>query len=136
MAHRSALVAVSTAQLAAGLAGQAVALRRRIPFDTPLMSGRPENVGRDSFLQGTAFSAPVVMLAAQGWAIVRLFTGPQKGARQVLHVLGTVMVAGYLLERQGRRRLSPGGLDPVETPVVASGLGLAAAMALLARGAR
>src|SRR4051812_36327035 len=82
MALREALVAVSAVQLATGLAGQVVALRRRHPYDTPIMGGRPENVGRDSFLSGTALSAPVVMLAAQAWAVRRLHDRPDDGARR------------------------------------------------------
>ena len=136
MAHRPALVAASTAQLASGLAGQFVALRRRRPYDTPVMSGRPENVGRDSFFQGTALSAPVVMLGAQAWAIARLAAGPHERARQVLRLLGTVMISGYLAERLGRRRLTPAGFDPVETSIVVSGIGGAAAMAVLGRPVR
>jgi hypothetical protein len=41
------------------------------------------------------------------------------------------MVPGYLMERYDREHLRPGGLDPVETPIALSGLGLAAAMAVL-----
>jgi hypothetical protein len=46
--NRRALVAASTVQLAAGLAGQVVALRRRLSCDMPFMTGRPEHVARDS----------------------------------------------------------------------------------------
>jgi hypothetical protein len=131
MAPRQALVAASVVQLAVGVAGQMIALRRRHPYDTPLMSGRPEDVGRDSFLSGTALSAPVVMLAGQAWAIRRLHTRPADGARRMLGGLGVVMVAGYLMERLCRARLTPGGFDPVETPVVVVGLLGAAAMGVL-----
>jgi len=131
MAPRQALVAVSAIQLAAGIAGQAIALRRRHPYDTPIMCGRPESVGRDSFLSGTALSAPVVMLAGQAWAIRRLRARPADGARRTLGGLGVVMVAGYLMERLCRARLTPGGFDPVETPVVVVGLVGAAAMGVL-----
>jgi hypothetical protein len=136
MAYPSALVAASAAQLAANLAGQVVALRRRRHYDIPYMHGSPDRVGRDSWWFGTAFSAPSYMLAAQIWALVRLLRGPDERARQVLRVLGTGMIPGYLSERECRRRLSPGSLDPVETPIVAGGLGGAVAMALLARPAR
>ena len=44
------------------------------------------------------------------------------------------MVAGYLAERLIRRRLLPSGWEAAETPVVASGMSLAAVMAL--RGLR
>jgi hypothetical protein len=131
MAPRQALVAISAAQLAAGVAGQVIALRRRHPYDTPVMGGRPEHVGRDSVLSGTALSAPVVMLAAQAWAIRRLQARPADGARRALAGLGALMVAGYLAERLCRTRLTPGGFDPVETPVVVAGLLGAAAMGVL-----
>jgi hypothetical protein len=51
----------------------------------------------------------------------------------VLRVLGAVMVAGYLMERRDRQRLTPGGADPVETPLVVAALGLSVAMALAGR---
>jgi len=133
MAHRSGLVVVSAVQLAAGLAGQVVALRRRRHYDIPCMTGSPQNVGRDSWWFGTAFSAPSYMLAAQAWAIARLLRGPDERARKALRLLGTSMIGGYLSERQCRRRLTPDGLDPVETPIVAAGLGGTVAMAVLAR---
>jgi hypothetical protein len=136
MASRQALAAVSAAQLVSGIAGQVVALRRGHPYDIPVLSGRPGSMVRDSLLMGTALSAPVHMLATQAWAVGRLAAGPDERARQVLRVLGTVMVAGYLLERLDRKRLTPAGFESVETPVVVSGLGLAAAMAVLARPVR
>jgi hypothetical protein len=131
MTNRRALVAVSAAQLGIGLLGQVVALRRRRSYDTPLMSGRPEAVGRDSWVQGTALSAPVVMLAGQAWATARLRSAPRDGARRALGGLGAVMTAGYLMERLGRHRLTPRGFDPVETPIVMAGLAGAAAMGVL-----
>ncbi|RBY92843.1 hypothetical protein [Blastococcus sp. TF02A-30] len=133
MAHRRALVAVSAVQLAAGLGGQVVALRRRRAYDTPFMGGSPDAVGRDSLVLGTALSAPVTMLIAQAWGTARLAGGPDERARAVLLALSTVMVPGYLLERLCRARLTPGGADAVETPLVATGLAGAVAMALLAR---
>jgi hypothetical protein len=41
------------------------------------------------------------------------------------------MVAGYLAERLVRRRLMPSGWDTAESPVIAAGISLAAAMALI-----
>lgn len=136
MTNRQALVAVSAAQLVVGLLGQLIALRRRRPYDTPLNRGRPEDVGRDSWTQGTAFSAPIVMLAAQGWATARLRAAPRDGARRALGGLGAVMTVGYLMERLGRHRLTPRGFDPVETPLVVAGLTGAAAMGVLGHRAR
>jgi hypothetical protein len=126
MAARSTLVALSAAQLAAGLAGLGVALRRHRNFDIGFMRGRPDHVGRDALWAGTAYSAPAYMLAAQAWATARLRQGPHDGARRMLGMLGAVMVPGYLMERYDREHLRPGGFDAVETP-----LGLAATMAVL-----
>jgi hypothetical protein len=136
MAHRPGLVAVSAVQLAAGLAGQMVALRRRRHYDVPFMTGSPEHVGRDSWWFGTAYSAPSYMLATQAWAIARLLRSPDERARQALRLLGTGMVSGYLSERWNRVLLTPRGLDPVETPIVVAGLAGSVAMALLARPLR
>ncbi len=131
------LARLSAAQLAAGLAGQVLAIARRAHYDIPFMAGRPEDVVRDSLLNGTAFSAPVHMLALQAWATTRLARRPgDVVARRALRGLGTVMVAGYLLERRGRLRLTPSGADAAETPLVATALGLAAAMALAGRPPR
>jgi hypothetical protein len=133
MAHRQGLVAASAVQLAAGLAGQVVALRRRRHYDVPFMTGSPDHVGRDSWWFGTAISAPSYMLASQAWAIARLLRGPDDRARKALRLLGTSMISGYLSERLCRRRLTPGNFDPVETPIVAAGFGGTIAMAVLAR---
>ena len=133
MSRRRALVAVSAVQLTAGIAGQVVALRRRTHYDVPFMTGSPDHVGRDSWWFGTAISAPSYMLASQAWAIATLLRGPDERARKALRWLGTGMIAGYLSERQCRRRLTPGSLDPVETPIVAAGFAGTVAMALLSR---
>jgi hypothetical protein len=131
MTPRGLLVALSTAQLAAGLTGLAVAVRRRRPYDLPFAAGSPQHVVRDSLWMGTAYSAPLPMLAGQAWAAATLSRRPDDGARRVLGMLGALMVPGYLLERSGRRHLSVAGADPVETPVVVGGVALAAAMAVL-----
>jgi hypothetical protein len=133
----STTTAVAAAQLVAGGLVQAVALRRRLPYDVALlrMHGNPENVARDSWLLGTALSAPVVMLVAQGVAVARLGRGsrrvPDHSAARVLAALGTVMVGGYLGERVVRERLRPAGWDPVESSIAGVGLSLAAGMAVL-----
>ena len=133
MAHRSTLVAVSSAQLAAQLAGHVVALRRRRYFDVPFMTGSPEHLVRDWLWFGTAFSAPPYLLGPQIWATARLLRGPDDRARWVLRWLGAGLTLGYLSERCNRIRVRPGGVDPVETPIVASGWSCAIAMAVLAR---
>jgi hypothetical protein len=129
MTGRLPLVAVSAAQLAAGLAGLAVALRRRRAYDIPFLHGSPGHVVRDSLWMGTAYSAPVPMLLAQGWSLGRLAAGSDPRAARDLAILGSLMVPGYLVERWGRASLRC--WDPVETPVVVAGTGLALAMAVL-----
>jgi hypothetical protein len=125
------LVAVSAAQLAMGVCGLALALRRRHAFDLPLWHGRPSAVGRDALLMGTALSAPAVMLGAQAGAVTALVRGPNPAARRLLGGLGAAMVAGYLAERLVRHRLVPPGWDTAESPVIVAGISLAAAMALI-----
>jgi hypothetical protein len=131
MSPRGRLVAISSVQLAAGLAGLSVAVRRRRNYDLGFLRGRPDRVARDALLMGTAYSAPVPMLAVQLLATRALMRGPDDGARRMLGMLGALMVPGYLMERHGRAHLRPSGFDPVETPVVLAGVALAAAMAVL-----
>jgi hypothetical protein len=129
--RRRVLVAISAAQLAAGVAGQVIAVRDGRPFDTPLLGkqGRPEDVLRDSVLNGTALSAPITMLLTQALATARLAKGPSLVATRTLGVLGATMTCGFLLEREFPRAFSPAGLDPVVTPIAAGGFALAVAMA-------
>jgi hypothetical protein len=109
-----------------------LAIRRRRAFDIPFWRGQPSAVSRDSLLMGTALSAPAGMLAAQAWAVIVLARRPDAHAAQrTLGALGATMTAGYLAERLVRQRLAPAGWDKAETPVVASGLILAAAMSLM-----
>jgi hypothetical protein len=133
MVSRSALVAVSSAQLAAQLAGHVVALRRRHAFDVPFMTGSPDHLVRDWLWFGTAYSAPPYLVGPQLWAVGRLLRGPDDRARRVLRWLGTGLTVGYLSERLARLRVRPSGFDPVETPIVAVGWGGALALAVLTR---
>ena len=129
--RRRVLVAISAAQLAAGVAGQVIAVRDRRPFDLPLLGkrGRPEDVVRDSVFKGTALSAPATMLLTQAAATARLAKGPSPVAARTLGVLGAIMTCGYLIEREFPRAFLPAGLGPVVTPVAAAGFALAVAMA-------
>jgi hypothetical protein len=136
MANRSTLVAVSSAQVAAQLAGHLVALRRRRQFDVPFMTGNPDHLVRDWLWFGTAYSAPPYLLGPQLWATARLLRGPDDRARWVLRWLGTGLTVGYLSERLVRLRVRPGGFDPVETPIVAVGWSSALGLAVLTRLAR
>jgi hypothetical protein len=133
MAHRSTLVAVSSTQLAAQVAGHVIALRRGRHFDVPFMSGSPEHIVRDWLWFGTAYSAPPYLVGPQAWAIARLLRAPDNRARWVLGWLGTGLTLGYLSERWNRLRVRPGGFDALETPVVVAGWSSAVAMAVLGR---
>jgi hypothetical protein len=127
MARRSPLAVVSAAQLAVGLAGMLVAVRRRRHYEFLVLRGKAEHVRRDSVLLGTALSAPVVLLAAQAVAI-------RTGGATLLRLIGATYVVGYLGERLVRARLTPSGFDPVETPVAVAGIALAAAMTRVSAG--
>jgi hypothetical protein len=128
------LVAVSVAQLATGVAGLVVALRRRHPYDVFWMHGRSDRIARDAILRGTALSAPVSNLLVQTVLTALVARRPSQGATRALGGLGALQVAGYLGERLVRRRLRPSGWDPVESPLVVAGIGMAGAMAVV--GAR
>ncbi|WP_369134024.1 hypothetical protein [Modestobacter sp. I12A-02662] len=136
MTYRATLVALSSVQLAAQLAGHVVAVRRRRHFDVPFMAGSPEHIVRDWLWFGTAYSAPPYLLGPQIWAIARLLRGPDDRACRVLRRLGTGLTLGYPSERWNRVRLRPGRFDPIETPIVVAGWSGAVAMALLARQCR
>jgi hypothetical protein len=130
---RLALFAVGTAQLFTQLIGLTVAVRRSLPYDVEIvgMRGTPADLARDAWDKGTALSAPVTMLSLQALALASLTTGGGTKAPRVLGALGALNVGGYLGEQVVRQRLSPGGWDPVDTPVAGVGLALAAAMAVL-----
>jgi hypothetical protein len=131
MTRREALVALASAQLAAQLAGLAVALRRGRYYDVGFMRGSPERIRHDAVWSGTAYSAPVTMLATQLWAIRRLRARPDDISRRVLGLLGVLNAPGYVFERSVRAHLRPSGWDPVETPLVATAMGLAVGMGVL-----
>ena len=127
------LVVASGVQLLAGVAGQALAVRRRLAFDIALIGwrGRPERIEHDTVLLGTGLSAPMTMLATQGAATLRLVLRPDPLAERVLGMLGAAMVAGYLVEREFRAAVAPSGWDLAATPIGVTGIGLAAVMARL-----
>jgi hypothetical protein len=125
------LGAVSAAQLTTGILGLAVALKRRHPYDVPLLHGRPDRVAQDSVLMGTALSAPLYMVAPQWVATRRLLRGAGSPSDRVLGGLGAAMVAGYFGEALVRRRLQRSSYDAVETPLVVVAISLSGAMAVL-----
>ncbi len=113
------------------MAGQLVALRDGRSFDIALLRwrGEPENVLKDSWLQGTGLSPPIYMMATQAVVTTRLATAPSPVATRFLGALGALMACGYLVEREFRSAFSPSGLDPAVTPVAAAGFALSIAMA-------
>jgi hypothetical protein len=131
-----ALVGVSLAQLACGVTGMAVAIRRGHAYDVGFMRGTPETVARDSLLSGTALSAPATMLAAQGVLVALVGTRGSARAATGLQVLGVLMTGGYLAERLVRHRLGRRGWETLESPLAAAGVGLSVGMSLLANRAR
>jgi pimeloyl-ACP methyl ester carboxylesterase len=125
------LAAVSVAQLATGAAGLAVAVRRRHPYHVFWMQGRADAIARDAILKGTALSAPVSNLLVQAALTALVARRPSRAAVRILGGLGALQMAGYLGERLVRRRLRPSGWDPVESPLILAGLGLAGTMVAL-----
>jgi hypothetical protein len=130
-----ALVGVSLAQLACGLTGMAVAIRRGHAYDLGFVKGTPERVARESIFSGTALSAPVTMLASQAVFTTVVATRGSARAASGLQVLGALMASGYLAERLVRHRLGRRGWETIESPLVGAGVGLAVAMCLLGRQA-
>jgi hypothetical protein len=127
------LAAVSAAQLASGVAGMVVALRRVHPYDVFWMHGHPDTIARDTLFKGTAFSAPVSTLVIQAALTAVMVRRPSRRVTQGLRALGVTMVAGYLGERLVRQRLRPSGWDALESPLIVTALGLSVAMAALSR---
>lgn len=135
---RSTLAAVSAGQLASGVAGMVIALRRVHPYDVFWMHGRPEAIVRDTLFKGTAFkgtalSAPVSTLVTQAALTAAMARRPSRRVAQGLRIVGVTMVAGYPGERLVRQRLRPSGWDALEPPLIVAALRLSAGMAVLGR---
>ena len=128
------LAAVSAAQLASGVAGMVVALRRRHPYDVFWMHGQAEQMARDTLFRGTALSAPVSNLVLQAALTAVVAARPSRRAQQALGALGALWVAGYLGERLVRQRLGRSGWERLESPLLVVAIGLAVAMAALGLG--
>ena len=129
MKRHQVIAALSAAQLALGLAGAAIAVRRRYAFDFPGWRGSPEHVARDAAWMGTALSAPAPMLVAQAVSAATLSRSDSPAARAAIRGLGLAMCLGYPIERHVRHRLSPRGWHRQESAMAIAALGLAAAMA-------
>jgi hypothetical protein len=131
MKCRRVLAGVALGQLAAGLAGLRIGVRKRLPSD-PVgvhLNLSTEHLARNQIALGTARSAPGVMLAIQAIATAVLLRAPNRRARRTLGVLGCIMTFGYLVERHPP--VTPGRFDSVETPVYGAGLLGAVLMAWL-----
>lgn len=133
IARHRLLAAVSAAQLATGLVGMAVGLRRRHPYDVFWMHGQADTIGRDVIFKGTALSAPVSNMVIQAAMTGVVARRPHQRAAQALGGWGALLVAGYLGERLVRQRLRPSGWDTLESPLLLAAIGLAATMAALGR---
>ena len=133
MRKRPALVAISAAQVMAGVAGHVIALRDDRPFNVAVIGwrGRRDRVARDSWLLGTGLSAPVVMLTAETVLTTQLALRPSLRATRILGALGAAMSCGYLVEQEFRDALSRGGWDRLITPVAAAGFLLSVSMAVV-----
>jgi hypothetical protein len=131
-----ALAVVSGAQLGTGIAGTALAIKRRHPYDFLFLHGNRRAVARDSLFMGTAISAPAPMLVTQALATAELGRGSSERAVAALGVLGAMMVPGYLGEALTRKGLMKGAWDTAELRVALAGTGLAAGMVALAAGLR
>lgn len=122
------LAAVSAVQLAFGIAGLRIALRRGHAFDLPGWKGSPQRVATDAAWMGTALSAPGPMLVAQVAATAVAAQRQSRLACRTLGFLGAGMTIGYPIERLVRHRLTPAGWDRTESPVALGGWVFAIAM--------
>jgi hypothetical protein len=125
------LAAVSAAQLASGVAGMVVALRRKYPYDVFWIHGQPDEIARDTIFKGTALSAPASNFVTHAAMTAVVARRPSRRGEQALGGFGALLVAGYLGERLVRQRLRPSGWDALESPLLLVAIGLAAAMAVL-----
>jgi hypothetical protein len=123
------LAVVSAAQLLTGVAGLAIAARRTLPAD-PVgvhLNVPRDHIVRNSVVLGTGQSAPILMMAPQLWATLRVARRGDSVAARTLGYLGTAMVGGYLVERGSP--LWPGHRDGLATSVYLAGLAGSLAMA-------
>ena len=127
----------SAAQLATGVAGMIVALRRRHPYDVFWMHGQAETVARDAILRGPRCQrrfrtcSPSRHDGAGGPAAA------QPGRRSGSGRPGRAPSARVPRRTAGAAAPAPISWDAVESPLAAAGIGLAGAMAALgSRAAR
>lgn len=122
------LALVSLIQLILQLIGARKAIRDGIPYDTPIGRGKPENVARDMWGMGSGLAAPWHTLAVHAAATALLIARPRPWVRRAGGWLGAVYIFGILWERISWESFRH---PDRETPLIASGLALSVAMALL-----
>jgi hypothetical protein len=123
------LASVSLVQLILQLIGARKAIRDGIPYDTPIGRGRPEDVARDMWGMGSGLSAPWHTLAAHAAGTALLIARPRPWVRRAVGWLGALYILGILWERITRESFRHPNRET--TPLIASGLALSVAMALL-----
>ncbi|MCP8999149.1 hypothetical protein NFC73_05270 [Pseudarthrobacter sp. RMG13] len=126
------LAAVSLIELILQLIGARKAIRDGIPYDAPIGRGKPEDVARDMWAMGSGLSAPWHTLAAHAAGTALLIARPRPWVRRAVGVLGALYILGISWERITRESFRHP--DRETTPLIASGLALSVAMALLGFG--
>ena len=129
-----ALASVSLVQLIVQLVSARKAIRDRIPYDIPFGHGKPENVARDMWGMGSGLAAPWHTLAVHAAGIVLLLARPRRWVRKAVGWLGALYFLGILWERITLESFRHPNKET--TPLVASGLALFVAMAVLGLGGR
>ena len=116
------------------LASARKAIRDRIPYDISFGKGKSENVARDMWGMGSGLAAPWHTLAVHTAGVVLLLARPRRWVRKAVGWLGALYILGILWERitlESLRHPNKGS-----TPLIASGLALSVAMAVLGLGGR
>ena len=126
------LAAVSLIELILQLIGARNAIRDGIPYDAPIGRGKPEDVARDMWGMGSGLSAPWHTVAVHAAGTALLIARPRTWVRRAVGWVGAVYIFGILWERITRESFRHP--DRETTPLIASGLALSVAMALLGLG--
>lgn len=128
------LASVSFVQLIVQLVSALKAIRDRIPYDIPFGQGRPDKVARDMWGMGSGLAAPWHTLAVHAAGVVLLLARPRRWVREGVGWLGALYVLGILWERITMESFRHPNKDT--TPLIAAGLALSLAMAVLGLGGR
>lgn len=128
------LASVSFVQLIVQLVSALKAIRDRIPYDIPFGQGRPDKVARDMWGMGSGLAAPWHTLAVHAAGVVLLLARPRRWVRKGVGWLGALYILGILWERITMESFRHPNKDT--TPLIAAGLALSLAMAVLGLGGR